>query len=197
MKVTGRLATTCAAFETESHGSVIDYGVSRSSGRGGGKGGTSGLVEQMRGIGRFVRRLRTKMRFGKLSRAPLRLLRLQVCGGTAECDWMARPADEWDTDLRGSVREHNAASQALEDAIAVRELLFSVLSEVSSAEFHVYRTAAMAAPELIIAGTVTREEEAGPDTHSLAMRAKLCGFHFSLNDGGLQALELGKRQPLA
>src|SRR5487761_197338 len=110
--------------------------------------------------------------------------------------WRA-PADEWDTDLRGSVREHNAASQALEDAIAVRELLFSVLSEVSSAEFHVYRTAAMAAPELIIAGTVTREEEAGPDTHSLAMRAKLCGFHFSLNDGGLQALELGKRQPLA
>jgi len=103
---------------------------------------------------------------------------------------MARPPDEWDTDLRGSVREHNVASQALEDAIAVRDLLFSVLSEVNSAEFHVYRTSDLGAPELIITGTVTREDLTGPDIQSLAMRAKLCGFHFLLNDGELQALDL-------
>ena len=40
----------------------------------------------------FVRSLRREMRFGQLSRAPLRLLRLELLEKTVVCDWMARPA---------------------------------------------------------------------------------------------------------
>ena len=41
-------------------------------------------------VGEFVRKIRARMRFGELSRAPLRLLRLELRGDTAQCDWLAR-----------------------------------------------------------------------------------------------------------
>jgi hypothetical protein len=146
-------------------------------------------MKQLLGIGRFVRRLRTKLRYGKLSRASLQLLELRLRGTAAECDWMARPPDAWDADLPLRERERNAASQALEDAIAVRELLFAVLPEVQTADYHVYRSYSSGQTELIITGTVTKEHQASSEVRSLAMRAKLCGFHFVLNDGILEALE--------
>lgn len=148
------------------------------------------FARQLFGIGRFVRSWRTKMRFGKQSRAHLRLLELKLRGSIAECDWLARPPDAWDLDLPAAVGERNAASQALEDAIAVRHLLFSLLPEVQRAEFRVYRASRGGPPELIIAGAVTKDQYPAPEIQSLAMRAKLCGFQFSLTDGVLDALEL-------
>jgi len=62
--------------------------------------------------------------------APLRLLRLELYGETVECDWVARPADPWDMDLAPSVSERHASAQALDDAIAIRELLFRLLPDV-------------------------------------------------------------------
>jgi hypothetical protein len=146
-------------------------------------------MKQLCEVSIFLSRLRMQLKFGHLSRAPLRLLRFEVCGSTAECEWVARPPDRWDADLPRSVSEHNASLQALEDAIAVRELLFFSVPGVDSAEFRVYRHPAGEVPELVIAGTVNRDDELARSVRSVAMRAKLCGLRFWLNDGVLGALQ--------
>ena len=79
------------------------------------------------GIADFGRAVHRQMRFGELSRAPLRLLRVEWRGVVAECEWMARPLDDWDRGLPRQVSDANAAEQALRDAIAMRELLFDTL----------------------------------------------------------------------
>ena len=140
-------------------------------------------------ISDFVRKMRREMRFGELSRAPMHLLRFELVGDTAECDWVARPADPWDSDLRPSIGPRNETMQALKDAIVVREMLFSSLPEICTATFRVYRQADETASELIIAGTVTREDDAPQGIRSIAMRAKLCGLRFWLNNGVLGALQ--------
>jgi hypothetical protein len=146
------------------------------------------MMRQLCGIGDFVRRLRVQARFGELSRAPLRLLRLQVCGDTAECDWMARAADAWDAALPRSVRERNASAQALKDAIAVRDLLFGAMPDLTAAAFRVYRQSAENKVELIITGSVSKQERAPAVVRSLAMRAKLFGLQFWLDEGVLETL---------
>jgi hypothetical protein len=140
-------------------------------------------------IGSLVRRMQMQARFGDLSRAPLVLLRLEVCGDTAECDWLARPADPWDATLPPGVGDRNASAQALKDAIAVRNLLSSVLPDLDAAKVRVYRQSAVGDMELIIAGNVNREERAPTVVRSLAMRAKLFGLQFWLDEGILETLQ--------
>jgi hypothetical protein len=101
----------------------------------------------------FITRLRVQLRFGRLSRAPLRLLRLEWRGDHVDGDWIARLHDEWDEALPRRLSDGNATLQALEDAIVVRELLFYALHDISSATFRVYRQVADEPPELIITGT--------------------------------------------
>ncbi len=136
----------------------------------------------------FCRALHRHLRFGELSRAPIRLLRVEWRGEAAECDWMARPADRWDADLPQRLRHENATAQALQDAMAVRELLFDALPGVESASLRVFRQNADGAPELIIKGTVSRGQEIPRNISSAAMRAKLLGLQFWLEDGMLEAL---------
>jgi hypothetical protein len=140
-------------------------------------------------IADFARAMHREMRFGELSRAPLRLLRLEWRGDAAECDWMARPADEWDLDLPRQVGNGNVTEQSLRDAIAVRELLFHALAGVESATLRVFRQSVGGTPDLIITGTVTRGEEVPRNVSSTAMRAKLLGFQFWIEDGILEALQ--------
>jgi hypothetical protein len=97
----------------------------------------------------FVRDMRREMRFGELSRAPLRLLSLEWHGTSAKCEWMARPADPWDADLSSSGRDRRSTEQALQDAVAVRDLLFASLPDLITANLRVYREGDP--PELIIA----------------------------------------------
>jgi hypothetical protein len=146
------------------------------------------LVKQVFDIGHFFRTLQVQMRFGELSRAPLRLLRLELRGDITECEWISRAADIWDGDIPQHVRGGNVSAQALQDAIAVRELLFSTLPGVETALFRVFRESAAGELELIITGTVTREQQAARNISSLAMRAKLLGLRFWLEDGILEAL---------
>ena len=140
------------------------------------------IVRQMFDISNFIRSLRIQARFARLSRAPLRLLRLELRGDAAECDWVARPPDQWDADLAEEVRERNFSLQALEDAMTVRELLFFTVPELSSAVLRVFRPGAQGRSELLITGTVSREEQLPPNVSSLTMRAKLSGFRFRLAD---------------
>ena len=144
-------------------------------------------------LGYFFRMHRMRMRFGELSRAPLRLLRVEVRGQEAQCEWMARPSDEWDNDLPPADGRRNASLQALKDAMAIRELLFSALPEVDSALFRVYRQPVREPPELIIAGIVNRNDEISFNVRSPAMQAKLYGFRFWMDDGVLEVLESEKQ----
>jgi hypothetical protein len=137
----------------------------------------------------FVRGLRREMRFGELSRAPLRLLRLELSGDSLACDWMARPADIWDADLRQPVRDRNESLQALADAIAVRDLAFDALPKIEGAMLRVFRPSdAREPPDLIITGVASREAPPVFRVSSLVMRAKLYGFQFEMEDGVLQVL---------
>ena len=149
---------------------------------------TMSLTMQLYGTGYFIRTLGVQLRFGRLSRAPLKLLRLEFSGDAVECDWMARPADPWDADLPRPVGDRHASAQALQDAIAVRGLIFCALPGINSAALRVYRGSAGTDPELIIEGAVAREQSAARSIRSLAMRAKLCGLRFWLEDGILEAL---------
>jgi len=129
----------------------------------------------------FVRNLHRRLRFRGLSRAPLKLLRLELRDDQAECEWLARP--------NANADERHASLQALEDSLAVRKLLFTAMPSLSSAVFRVYRRVGPGHTELIITGTVTRDEQATDEVCSPAMRAKLCGLRFWLEDEVLEGLQ--------
>jgi len=148
------------------------------------------LVRQACDVSYFLRVFKVHMRFGELSRAPLKLLRLQLTEQAAECDWLARPSDPWDQDLPPSVGARNASMQALEDAMAMRQLMLCLLPQIGAARFRVFRPAGEQT-ELIIAGTVAREDEVPQTVRSVAMRAKLFGFQFVLDAGVLASLRPG------
>lgn len=137
----------------------------------------------------FVRGLRREMRFGELSRAPLRLLRLELSGESLACDWMARPVDIWDVDLRPPVKNRNESLQALADAIAVRDLAFDTLPDLQMAVLRAFRpSSAREPPELIIVGSIHRDDPEVYERASLVMRAKLSGFHFCLEGERLEPI---------
>lgn len=137
----------------------------------------------------FARKVRLQMRYGELSRAPLTFLRLELREDYAECEWLARPNDPWDWDLSEEIREQNRTLQALQDALAVREFLFSSIPQIRVASLKVYRPTEWQARELIITGSVNREDLPPSRIASLVMRAKLCGLHFELTDGVLGRLD--------
>ena len=139
--------------------------------------------------GDFIRRLRTQAKFGELSRAQLCLLRLEMCGEYAECDWIARPPDPWDAYLAPAVGKRNHSVQALHDAITVRALLFDTLPDLQKAELRSFRYSAADPLELIVSGTVNRETRAPAGVRSLPMKAKLLGFRFWMNEGVLENLQ--------
>ena len=140
-------------------------------------------------VGEFVRQIRTRLRFGDISRAPLRLLRVQLRERAAECDCIARPPDAWDADLPPRVGQRNASTQALEDAVALRGLMFRIFPDVCSAVIRMYRRESHDRLELIVTGSVSRDQRAPAAVRSLAMRAKLLGFRFWLDEGVLEDLQ--------
>ena len=133
-------------------------------------------------ISDFLRRVRSHMQFGEQSRAPLKLVRLEVKEDVAECEWIARPADVWDKDLPARVRGEHEIDQALRDALGIREALFALVPQVRYARVKVYRHPGTSAAQVIITGDLSREDEPPPRLSSLVMRAKLCGLRFNLSD---------------
>ena len=136
----------------------------------------------------FLRRIHYRLRFGEKSRAPLKFLRLELREDSAECEWLARANDPWDADLPLEIRDENHALQALRDALAVREFLFASLPEVRCATVNVYRLTQWRSRQLIITGSLTRDDQPPPRVASLVMRAKLCGLRFNLFDGAFESL---------
>ena len=144
--------------------------------------GCSGLTKQICGVSHFLRHFKHCLRFGHLSRAPLHPLRLQIKDNSAECDWLARTQDPWDYDLNREIGRRHASLQALKDAIEIRSLLFHALPGLATARLRAYRDTAHSR-ELIIVGSVRRHEGGFRSVHSLAMRAKLVGFRFYMENG--------------
>lgn len=153
-----------------------------------------GIVKQLQNVQKFVERFRARMKFGELSRMPLQLLRFELREEYVECEWIARRADAWDADISRTAREDNETFQALQDSIKVREMLFAIFPEVRSAVIRVYRQPVREPPDLIILGVVCREDEAPRNIKSLVMRAKLFGFHFYLNEGVLEPMQIKQRE---
>ncbi len=141
----------------------------------------------------FVRTMRREMRFGEISRAPLRLLRVEWRNENLECDWVTRPPDVWDSSLRRPDRDRNESQQILLDAITIRNLIFDVHPKIDCAVLRAFRQPAREPPEIVLLGTVSREMPAVHRVSSLAMRAKLYGFCFILEDGFLRSLQVGER----
>ena len=137
----------------------------------------------------FGRAVRRRMRFGNLSRAPIKILRVEWQADFIACDWLARAADEWDADLASHVSEENASVQALQDAMAIRQMLFAEWPHVEQAQLRAFRQRTDGRQELIITGTVTRDGEISRHIVSTAMRAKLLGFQFCFEGGSFTALE--------
>jgi hypothetical protein len=139
-----------------------------------------GLFDQLTRASHFLRDIRYRLRHGELSRAPLKMLRFQVTESTAECDWMARPADPWDVDLPASVRLRHASLQAIKDAISVRALLFEAFPKAESAEVRVFRETEDFTREMVISGYLHRNDNTGRHVNSIIMRAKVLGFRFRM-----------------
>ena len=141
-------------------------------------------------IADFLRALRRRLRFGELSRAPLELVRLELRGNDVECEWIIRPADAWDAGLGCRHRERNLSQQALRDAVGMCDLIFGSLPQVDRAVLRAFRPfSAREPPELVIVGRVSRSGAPALRVKSWAMKAKLLGLRFHLDDGILQALE--------
>ena len=139
-----------------------------------------GLLRRLLQAGCFLGSVRSQLKFGELSRAPLRLIRFHMEGDTVECDWIARGPDPWDRYVSRRVQLRHSTLQTLADAIRVRSLVFSAIPGTESAYFRVYREVADHAPELIVTGCAQRNDNLARGVHSLVMRAKVLGFQFRL-----------------
>lgn len=157
--------------------------------------GRSRLAKQLWSASQFLHGLRVKMRFGELSRAPLQLLRFQILAQVVECEWLARSPDPWDVDLPQSVRQRHMTLQTLKDAIDVRALLFSALPQITTAHLRVYRDSPNYAREMIITGCAQRNDNSSRRLHSLAMRARVLGFRFNLEENVLSAISAQGASP--
>jgi hypothetical protein len=136
----------------------------------------------------FLGRLRRRMRFGAFSREPLLLLRFEWKGDSMECDWLMRPPDPWDRDLPAHLAKEIQTQQALRDALCLREVIFESFPAVINAQLRMFRADAEHRLELVMTGEVNRHSDSFERVASVAMRAKLCGFHFTLEAGEMESL---------
>lgn len=136
----------------------------------------------------FVSLTRRKMRLGELSREPLRLLRLEWKGDSVECDWLMRSGDPWDIYLPAHLARENQTLQALRDALDLRDSIFRCFPAVEHACLRMFRADPERRLELVMTGSVSRTNEVLHRVASVAMRARLCGFSFTLAEGDLKSM---------
>jgi len=139
-------------------------------------------------VASFLRSAKKYLRFGELSREPLQLLRVEWKGDRVECDWLMRPADPWDKCLPPSLATENQTLQALRDALLLRKTILRSFPTVSLAYLRMYRADEDHRLELVLTGSVSRWDEEFHRVPSVMMRAKMCGFRFTVAEGALRGL---------
>jgi len=137
----------------------------------------------------FLGRIRRRLRFGEFSREPLKLLRLEWKESAVECDWLMRAPDAFDAFVPKSICDHHVSTQSLRDALSLREIVFRAFPRIDCANLRMFRRGQDGNLELMMTGTVKRSDESLPRVPSVAMRAKLCGFRFTLSQGVLESLQ--------
>jgi hypothetical protein len=143
-------------------------------------------MEALAQVRKFFAGARKSLRQGELSREDLKLLRLEWKPDLVECDWLMRAPDQWDSALPISVSRENQTVQAFKDALTLRDLIFRWFPNVNHARLRMLGPDEDGALEVVMIGNVTRENEIYRRIPSLVMRAKLCGFDFSLTHGVLE-----------
>jgi hypothetical protein len=142
----------------------------------------------------FLARVRRRLRFGALSREPLLLLRFEWKGDSVECDWLMRPPDPWDKMLPPHLAKQNQTLQALRDGLSLRDVIFDSFPAVVNGQLRMLRSDGEHRLELMMTGSINRSNEVLQRVASVAMRAKLCGFQFTLEAGELARMN---RDPLS
>jgi hypothetical protein len=140
-------------------------------------------MKLLQDAGSFLRRVRRRLRVGEYSREPLKLLRVEWRTECVECDWLMRPPDRWDADLPLGVARENETFQALRDALELRRMVFYSFPSAMKAELRMYRADPTGQLELMMTGSVARTNEVFERVASVVMRARLCGFQFTLASG--------------
>ena len=139
-------------------------------------------------IAKFLRRTRRQLRAGELTREPFQLLRVEWKGDLLECDWLMRPVDPWDKYLPLELAAENQTLQALRDALKLRDLIFRSFPAVGLARLRMFRADKSHRLELVMTGSVNRWDEEFHRVPSVMMRAKMCGFHFTVMEGAIRGL---------
>jgi hypothetical protein len=139
-------------------------------------------------IAKLLRRAQKQLRSGELSREPLQLLRVEWKGDLVECDWLMRPVDQWDRYLPPRLVTENQTLQALRDALKLREIVLRTFPAVCLAHLRMFRADENHRLELVMTGSVNRWDEEFNRVPSVMMRAKMCGFHFTVAEGTLRGL---------
>jgi hypothetical protein len=139
-------------------------------------------------IAKFLRRARRQLRSGELSREPLKLLRVEWKGDLLECDWLMRPVDPWDKYLPPELATENQTLQALRDALKLRAIIFRSFPAVALADLRMYRADKSHQLELVMTGSVNRWDDEFHRVPSVTMRAKMCGFRFTVAEGAIHRL---------
>ena len=85
--------------------------------------------------------------------------------------------------------EENQTLQALRDALNLRDIVFKSFPEVNNAELRMFRASVDHLSELVMTGSVNRTNEACSRVGSVAMRAMLCGFRFTMAEGVLESID--------
>jgi hypothetical protein len=146
------------------------------------------LTERFCDVSHFLLRLRVQLQFGRLSRAPLQLIRLQLTEDLVECDLIARAGDPWDADLPDRLARRHVTLQTLRDAIDLRALLFRTVPEAKKAYCRIYRKGEEATHQLVIAGIIHRNDQSSRGIHALSVRARALGFRFRLDNDFLSPI---------
>jgi hypothetical protein len=139
-------------------------------------------------IAKFLRRTRRQLKSGELSREPLQLLRVEWKSDLVECDWLMRPVDPWDKYLPSHLATENQTLQALRDALKLREIIFRSFPAVTLAHLRMFRADENHHLELVMTGSVNRWDEEFHRVPSVMMRARMCGFRFTVAEGAMRGL---------
>lgn len=136
-------------------------------------------------ISNFLQQARKRMRSGEASREPLLLLRVEWRGDLVECDWLMRAMDPWDRDLPANLATENHTLQALRDALKLRDMIFRYFPAVGIAYLRMFRADGDHRLELVMTGSVNRSDEILHRVPSVVMRARMCGFRFTMTEGAV------------
>jgi hypothetical protein len=151
-------------------------------------GRSSSRMKILANIADFVRRSRRQLRSGELSRESLQVLRVEWKGNSVECDWLMRPVDPFDKFVPHRLATENQTLQALRDALRLREIVLRSFPSAGVAQLRMFRADDNDHLELVVTGNVNRSDAELPRVPSLMMRAKMCGFRFSVAEGTLREL---------